>query len=104
MTTIVALLGILLWVAIATYADILFKSAPSLDSARFVAAAFCYASTSFLAFYMFKLRQWGWICLLWSSAALGLSLFLSVVMFHEPFSLRRRVAAACIITAILLTE
>jgi len=104
MTTLFAVTLILPWVGIATYGDTLFKSAPSLTSGKFVAASASYFVTSFFAFWTFKLQQWGWIILLWNSLSLALSLFLSVVMFEEPFTLRRRIAAAFVLAAILLTE
>jgi hypothetical protein len=95
---------ILVWVAICTYGDMLFKRAPSIASWDFTAAAVTYLLSSFVAFWTFRLQQWGWIAILWSSTSLTASLFLSVVMFGEPFTIRRRVAAALILAAIFLTE
>lgn len=95
---------ILLWVGIATYADTLFKSANSLNSGRFIAGAAGYLVTSLFAFWTFRLQQWGWIIILWNSTSLALSLFLSVAMFGEPFTLRRKISAVFVMIAILLTE
>ena len=104
MTTLLALTLILIWVGIATYGDTLFKTATSVTSGKFVVGSATYFATSFFAFWTFKLQKFGWIILLWNSLSLALSLFLSVVMFGEPFTLRRRIAAALILAAILLTE
>lgn len=104
MTSLLAIALIVVWVGIATYGDTLFKSSTSLDSGRFVAASACYLATSFFAFWTFKLQQWGWIILLWNSLSLALSLALSVMVFGEPFTIRRRLAAAFVLAAILLTE
>lgn len=104
MNTALAIGLVLVWVGIATYGDTLFKSAPSLSSGLFLAAAGCYLVTSFFAFWTFRLQQWGWIILLWNSVSLALSLLLSVVMFGEPFTIRRRIAAVLVLAAILLTE
>jgi uncharacterized membrane protein len=104
MTTLPAIILILLWVGIATYGDAMFKSAPSLMSGKFALAAASYLATSFFAFWTFKLQQWGWILILWNSISLALSLFLSVAMFGEPFTIRRRIAAVLVFAAILLTE
>ena len=104
MTTLLTIVLILFWVGIATYGDTMFKSAPSLMSGKFAAAAASYLATSFFAFWTFKLQQFGWILILWNSVSLALSLFLSVAMFGEPFTMRRRIAAILVLAAILLTE
>jgi hypothetical protein len=104
MTTPLSVMLVFFWVGIATYGDTLFKSAPSLASEKFLAGAAMYLVTSFFAFWTFKLQQWGWIILLWNSLSLALSLFLSVVLFSEPFTIRRRVASLLVLAAILLTE
>jgi len=104
LTNALAIGLVVLWVGIATYGDTLFKSAPSLLSAQFAAAALTYFISSFFAFWTFKLQQWGWIILLWNSLSLALSLFLSVAMFAVPFTIRRRISAALVLAAILLTE
>lgn len=95
---------ILWWVGIATYGDTLFKSAPSLSSGRFWGAALMYLLTSFLAYWTFKLQQWGWAILVWNSASLSLSLFLSFVMFKEPFTHRRAVAFVLVLVAMVLAK
>jgi len=104
MTTLLTIILIILWVGIATYGDTMFKTAPSLRSGTFVAAAACYFATSFFAFWAFRLQQFGWVLILWNSVSLALSLFLSVAMFGEPFTIRRRVAAILVLAAIVLTE
>jgi drug/metabolite transporter (DMT)-like permease len=104
MNNALAICLVLLWVGIATYGDTLFKGAPALSSGKFACAMLAYLATSFLAFWTFKLQQWGWIVLLWNSLSLGVSLFLSVAMFGEPFTIRRRVAAVLVLAAMLLTE
>lgn len=95
---------IVVWVSLATYGDTLFKSAHSIASLRFVGGAMTYLLSSFLAFWGFKLKQWGWTILLWNSISLGLSLLLSVVLFGEPFTIRRKLAAALVVAALLLAE
>jgi len=104
MNTLLTIVLILLWVGIATYGDTMFKSAPSLGSGKFVAAAASYLATSFFAFWAFRLQQFGWVLILWNSVSLALSLFLSVAIFGEPFTIRRRVAAVLVLAAVLLTE
>lgn len=95
---------IVVWVCLATYGDTLFKSAPSIVSLRFAGGAMSYLLSSVLAFWGFKLKQWGWTILLWNSISLGLSLFLSVVLFGEPFTIRRKLATALVVAALLLAE
>ena len=102
--TLLSVLLVIAWVAIATYGDVLFKSSPSILSWRFLLAALSYLATSFIAFWTFRLQQWGWIILIWNGLSLALSLFLSVALFHEPFTWRRRLAACCLLAAILLTD
>ena len=104
MNTAFAIVLILAWVGVATYGDTLFKRSPSLTSATFWRGVAVYALTSFFAFWTFRLQQWGWIILLWNSASLAVSLLLSVTMFGEAFTIRRRVSAVLILAAMLLTE
>lgn len=95
---------VLAWVIVAILGDMQFKASQSLASWKFVLAFVCYCSTSFIAFWTYKLQQWGWICLMWSIASLAVGLLLSIVLYGEPFTIRRRIAAALILTAILVTE
>ncbi len=104
MSTALPIILVLAWVGIAIYGDTLFKAADALASWRFIVAAVCYSSTSFIAFYTFKMRQWGWICIMWSVTSLAVSLLLSVALYGEPFTIRRRIAAVLVLAAILLTE
>jgi len=104
MTTLLTVVLVLFWVGIGTYGDTMFKTAPSLLSSKFAAAAASYLATSFFAFWAFRLQQFGLILILWNSVSLALSLFLSVAMFGEPFTIRRRVAAVLVFAAVLLTE
>lgn len=104
MTNLLGVSLICAWVGIAVYADVQFKAAASLHSWRFAIASICYWSTSFIAFRAFKLQQWGWICLMWSVVSLAVSLALSVALYGEPFTIRRRIAAVLILGAILLSE
>jgi hypothetical protein len=99
-----AILLILIWVGIVTYCDALFKSAASMASTKFIVAASLYFGMSFLAFWTFKLKQFGWVILLWNSVSLAASLVLSVVAFREPFTIRRCAAAVLVLAAILVAE
>ena len=100
----VSLLLVLLWVGIATFADICFKGAGRFDTWRFGAGFLCYASTSFIAVATFNRQQWGWIVIVWNCLSLGISMYLSVTMFHERFSVRRAVASVLVLAAMFLAE
>lgn len=102
--TLIAVGLILVWVGIATYADTLFKGAPVITSTQFAGGLALYITSAFLAFWTLRLQKWGWIVIIWNSASLALSLFLSVAMFSEPFTIRRRVAGALVLVAILIAE
>lgn len=95
---------ILGWVVLATYADMLFKGAKTWDSQRFMAGVACYAACGAFALATFKRQQWGWIILMWNICSIALSMLISVLQFNEPFTMRRAIAMALIITAIFLTE
>jgi multidrug transporter EmrE-like cation transporter len=41
---------------------------------------------------------------MWNATQLGLSLVLAVMMFHEPFTLRRRIAAVLLLAAVAIVE
>lgn len=100
----VTLLLIVLWVAIATYGDTLFKRAAGLFTPAFAAGFCCYAAASFFALATFRRQQWGWIIIFWNSISLGLSLALSVWLYREPFTVRRAIAAALLAGAMLLAN
>ena len=100
----VPILLVVFWVAIGTWADTLLKQSMFLASWRFVVGATVYSSCSLLAFWTYRVQGFGWVVLFWNSLSLAVSLLLSVIMFGEPFTLRRRLAAALILAAILLTE
>jgi len=95
---------VLLWVALATYADTCFKAASSIATADFVVGAVCYFLTSFLAIAAFHRQQWGWIFIVWNCVSLALGMLLSVVLFREPFTLKRAVSSLFVFLAILLSD
>jgi multidrug transporter EmrE-like cation transporter len=99
-----ALFLVLLWVAVATYADTQFKDAPGFLSVEFARGAVGYGATSFIAVATFKSQSWGWIFIVWSAAALALGLGLSVVLYHEPMTWRRITAASLLLMALVLAE
>ena len=100
----VSTLLVIFWVAVATWADALLKSTGRLGTMQFVTGACVYFCCAFLAFWTYRLQSFGWVVLLWNSMSLALSLVLSVTMFGEPFTIRRRIAAAFVLAAILLAE
>jgi multidrug transporter EmrE-like cation transporter len=95
---------VIIWVALATWGDTLLKTAPRLGTIRFAVGGVIYFSCAFLAFWTYRLQGFGWVVLLWNSLSLALSLLLSVVVFQEPFTIRRRIATILVLAAILLTE
>jgi multidrug transporter EmrE-like cation transporter len=97
-------LFVLVWVVVAFYADVLFKRAATLGSWSFIAGCSIYTCTSVFAFYSYRLQQWGWIGLVWSSLSVMATLLSSVFLFGEPFTMQRRIAAILALAAILLTE
>jgi multidrug transporter EmrE-like cation transporter len=101
---LVGLCLVLLWVAIATYGDVCFKTAGGFHSWRFLIGALCYLSTSIIAVTTFNRQQWGWIFIVWSCLALALGIWLSVVLYHEPFTMRRAIAAVLVVVALFLAE
>lgn len=99
-----SLIVVLVWVGLATYADICFKAATSIITADFFLGALCYFLTSFLAIIAFHRQQWGWIFIIWNCFSLGLGMLLSVALFREPFTLKRAAASVFVLLAILLAD
>ena len=95
---------VFLWVAVATYADIRFKAAAGLLSADFVLGILCYLLTGFLALVAFHKQQWGWVIIVWNCFSFILSMLLSVLLFREPFTVKRASASAFVLLAILLAD
>jgi drug/metabolite transporter (DMT)-like permease len=93
---------VLLWVAVATFADTRFKSAGSFWTRDFLIGTTCYCLTSVIALAAFRRQSWGWIILVWNILSLALSLLLSVTLYHEPFTRYRLVAALMLLGAFLL--
>ncbi len=93
---------ILAWTGIAIYGDTHFKAASSLLSGKFWLGFFYYSSTSFIAYWSYKLQQWGWITIMWTAANLAISLFLSVSLYNEPFTIKRKIASALVLLATIL--
>ena len=95
---------VFLWVALATFGDIRFKAATGIATADFFVGALCYALTSFLAIVAFHRQQWGWIFIIWNCFSLLVAMLLSVVLFREPFTLKRAAASTFVVLAILLSD
>ena len=92
------------WVALATYADTCFKAASGIVTADFFVGSLCYLLTSFLAITAFHRQQWGWIFIIWNCFSLLVAMLLSVVLFREPFTLKRAAASTFVLLAILLSD
>ncbi len=92
------------WVVLATYADTLFKSATSWRGTEFILGVTCYAACGVFALATFRRQQWGWVILVWNICSLAISMGLSVLIFHEPFTARRAIASALVLTASFLAE
>ena len=100
----ISVLAVLAWVGIAVYADMLFKRAPNLMSWVFAVGAILYASTGFLAFYVYRVQQWGWVAITWNVVALGMGLAISILFYNEPFTLRRLLASLLLLAAFFIAE
>jgi multidrug transporter EmrE-like cation transporter len=57
----------------------------------------CYALTAFLALIAFHRQQWGWIITVWSCFSFVLAMLLSVLLFREPFTVKRAIASAFVL-------
>lgn len=99
-----AVLMTLVWVAVCTYSDTLFKGARGEYSWRFYLGCSLYAMSGFFALWILGAQQWGWVTILWNALQLTLSLILSVAIYSEPFTIRRRVAAILLLGAILICD
>jgi multidrug transporter EmrE-like cation transporter len=95
---------VFLWVVLATCADICFTTATRFMSADFFVGLMCYMLTAFLAVVAFHRQQWGWIIIVWSCFSFVLAMLLSVVLFREPFTLKRALASSFVLLAILLND
>jgi multidrug transporter EmrE-like cation transporter len=100
----IAVLMTIVWVCIATYGDTLFKSAKGGYSWKFMLGCCVYASTGLFALWILNAQQWGWVTVLWNAIQLALSLILSVAVYSEPFTIRRRIAAILLLGAILICD
>lgn len=100
----IPVLLVILWVVLASIADIRFKAANGHFTLDFWIGLACYASTALLALWTFNRQTWGWIVLLWNCVSLGLCMLLSVVLYHEPFTTRRLIASLLLLGAILLAD
>ena len=98
----ISLLLVCTWVAVATFADMRFKAASGVWTFDFWIAFISYALCSFAALATFRRQSWGWIILMWNVLSLGLSLILSVVLYREPFTRHRMVAALLLFGAFML--
>jgi hypothetical protein len=101
---VVSLAIVFVWVALATYADICFKAAAGAFGADFFLGLLCYTLTGFLALAAFNRQQWGWVFILWNCVSLVLGMVLSVVLFREPFTIKRAAASFFVLIAILLSD
>jgi multidrug transporter EmrE-like cation transporter len=95
---------VFLWVALATYADILVKASASFASIGFLIGLVCYASTAFLAVIASHQQQWGWVIIVWNCFFFVLAMLLSVLLFHEPFTLKRAAASSFVLLALFLND
>lgn len=98
----ISLILMLAWVAVATFADTRFKAASGVWTVSFAVAFASYALTSFIALVAFRRQSWGWIILIWNTLSLALSLVLSVILYREPFTTHRLVAALMLFGSFLL--
>lgn len=93
-----------IWVAIATAADYFFKFAPAIKSSEFLYGTMLYAICGYFAFTTFHDKSWSWVILMWNTVSLILSLILSVIVFHEPFTVRKLIAATALLIAVFMVE
>jgi drug/metabolite transporter (DMT)-like permease len=98
----ISLLLVFSWVVVATFADTRFKAAAGVLTTDFWIGFASYAICSFGAIMAFRRASWGWIILIWNVLSLALSLFLSVVLYGEPLTRHRLVAALMLFGAFLL--
>jgi len=103
-TRLLAAFLVLVWVAIALYADTLFKGLADFRSRRFLGGAGLYLACTFLAVWTYRLEQWGWIVIAWNAASVAGGLVMSSLLFHETFTPRRAIATALALAAIFLAE
>jgi hypothetical protein len=104
MGSLQASFAIFLWVVLATCADILFKAAATFAGADFLVGLLCYVLTAFLAVIAFHRQLWGWVILVSNCLFLVLAMIISVVLFREPFTVKRAAASLFVLLAILLTD
>lgn len=104
MNTLISIGLIALWVCIATWADMCFKSASNLFSREFAMSLSSYIATAPLAFATFRYASWGYIFIVWSAGALLLSMAIGLLVYDEPMTTRRMIAAALVLGAIPLAE
>ncbi|MHB8272692.1 hypothetical protein [Bradyrhizobium sp.] len=104
LNTIIALLLVAVWVAVATFADMRFKEAQSIFSTEFLFGVAGYGVTCFLAIATFRYATFGWIFLVWNSMSLALGLGLATSYYHEPLTTRRLITAGLLAGAMFLAE
>jgi len=80
------------------------RAATSIVTADFFVGSLCYLLTSFLAITAFHRQQWGWIFIVWNCVSLALGMVLSVILFHEPITIKRAAASLFVFLVILLSD
>ena len=104
LNTLIAVLLIALWVAVATFADMRFKEAQSIHSIEFLSGVVGYGVTCFLAIATFRYATFGWIFLVWGTMSLALGLGIATSYYHEPLTTRRLLTAGLLAGAMFLAE
>jgi hypothetical protein len=99
-----AIVLVLVWVAVATYADMQFKAATGVLSPEFARGIIGYGASGFVALAAFKQQSWGWIFIAWNCLSLAAGLTLAVAIYQEPMTWRRMSAAILLVAAMLLAE
>jgi drug/metabolite transporter (DMT)-like permease len=95
---------VLLWVVLSSIADILFKTSTIPLSWRTLTGAAIYLGCSFFAYWTFKMQSFGWVLLGFNACQVIVSLIIAMVLFGEPFTIRRGIAATLILAAMFLIE
>jgi multidrug transporter EmrE-like cation transporter len=93
---------ILLWVLIATVADMHFKAARSWDDPSFWIGVVLYAFTGGLALLTFKRVDFGSVVVIWIATSLLLGILVSVLWYRERFTCARALALLATIIAMAL--
>lgn len=87
-----------IWCGMAILADSVIKNG------SYVLGAVIYAACVLPAIYSFRNEEFGWVTVAWAAMSLLIGLLVSVVVFHEPLTGKRLLAAILAVVATVLLK